>query len=65
MVSGKTGDRRVRIIASVPALASWLDIHPNRNNPNAPLWISLGTRYGKSFLTYSGMKETRAHQKVT
>jgi len=57
MVSGKTGDRRVRIIASVPALASWLNIHPNKNNPNAPLWMSLGTRYGKSILTYSAMKE--------
>jgi integrase len=56
MVSGKTGDRRVRIIASVPALASWLDIHPKKNDPNAPLWISLGTRYGKSILTYSAMR---------
>jgi integrase len=58
MVSGKTGDRRVRIIASVPALASWLDIHPRKNDPNAPLWICLGTKYGKSILTYSAMKET-------
>jgi integrase/recombinase XerD len=34
---GKTGPRRVRIIAAAPALASWLSIHPFRDDPNAPL----------------------------
>jgi len=29
-VNGKTGMRRVRIIFSVPYLASWLDIHPQK-----------------------------------
>ncbi len=43
MVDGKTGPRRVRIIASAPALASWLSIHPLRNDPNAPLWVGIGT----------------------
>jgi integrase/recombinase XerD len=43
IVDGKTGPRRVRVIAATPALASWLSIHPLRSDPNAPLWIGLGT----------------------
>ncbi|MFH1260507.1 MAG: site-specific integrase [Candidatus Micrarchaeota archaeon] len=37
-VSGKTGDRRVRIISSAPTLASWLDIYDKAKDPNATLW---------------------------
>ena len=37
-VTGKTGDRRVRIISSAPALASWVDIYDNAKDPDAPLW---------------------------
>ena len=39
-VVGKMGDRRVRIVASAPSLASWLDIHPKRSDPECPLWLS-------------------------
>ncbi|MCP8309007.1 MAG: tyrosine-type recombinase/integrase [archaeon] len=42
-VDGKTGMRRVRVIASSPALASWINIHPLREDHNTPLWVSLGT----------------------
>ena len=38
MVNGKTGSRRVRIIASVQVLAAWLQEHPDKDNPDAPLW---------------------------
>lgn len=38
-VNGKTGMRRVRVIFSVPYLASWLDIHPQKDNPDAYLWL--------------------------
>jgi len=34
-VYGKTGDRRVRVIASAPALLEWLSHHPGKNNPDA------------------------------
>lgn len=37
-VTGKTGDRRIRIISSAPALASWVDIYDNAKDPEAPLW---------------------------
>ncbi len=41
---GKTaGQRTVRLINSVPLLHNWMSIHPNKDNPNAPLWCSLDT----------------------
>jgi len=40
-VHGKTGSRTVRLITSVPLLARWLEEHPYRNDPNAPLFASL------------------------
>lgn len=43
----KTGERRLRLINSVPYLNSWMELHPDRDNPEAPLWISLSkNRYG-------------------
>ncbi|VVB87296.1 Tyrosine recombinase XerD [uncultured archaeon] len=43
MVDGKTGMRRVRIIFSSPYLATWLDNHPFRDNPEAFVWVGIGT----------------------
>jgi len=37
VVDGKTGQRRERLISSVPFLSQWLNEHPDEN-PNAPLW---------------------------
>lgn len=37
-ISGKTGERRVRLIESVPDLKLWISMHPNKNDPDAPLW---------------------------
>lgn len=49
-VTGKTGDRRVRIISSAPMLASWINIHPKAKEPDAMLWHS---SWGKK---HNGMK---------
>jgi integrase/recombinase XerD len=38
-VSGKTGDRRVRVISSASTLASWINIHPRADDPEAPVWF--------------------------
>ncbi len=35
MVAGKTGMRRVRIIASAPLLTQWLENHPRKEDPSA------------------------------
>ncbi|TBR09357.1 MAG: integrase [Candidatus Nitrosotenuis sp.] len=56
-VDGKTGPRPVRLIRSTPDLASYLDKHPNKDDPDAPLWIMLGnTNYGKP-LTYAAARK--------
>ncbi len=44
IVRGKTGARRIRLISSIPALKEWLNVHPNKNDPNAPLFCSLAKR---------------------
>ncbi len=43
-VNGKTGNRRVLIISSAPALANWLNLHPFKDDPEAPLWVSVGSK---------------------
>lgn len=41
LVSGKTGMRRVRLIWSMPYIAQWLEVHPLREDRDAPLWIKV------------------------
>jgi len=43
-VSGKTGARRVRIIFSSSYIASWLDIHPQKGDNNAFLFVKINGR---------------------
>ncbi|WP_406661876.1 site-specific integrase [Methanolobus sp. ZRKC3] len=38
LVSGKTGMRRVRAVFSVPYLMRWMEVHPDKDNSDAPLW---------------------------
>ena len=38
---GKTGGRPIRIVNSVPYIATWLNIHPRRKEREAPLWVNL------------------------
>jgi len=52
LVNGKTGSRRVRVIASVQVLGQWLQEHPDKDNPNAPLWPSRLGRYEPVPLSY-------------
>lgn len=44
-VAGKTGERRVYVLHSLPYLSKWLDIHPYKNDKNAYLWISEDNRF--------------------
>ena len=55
-VKGKTGMRRVRIIFSVPYLAAWLDVHPQKNDPDAYLWVGLGNRAKREQLQYDAFR---------
>jgi integrase len=38
-LDGKTGRRSVLVVGSAPLLAQWLNSHPFRDNPDAPLWV--------------------------
>jgi len=40
-VCGKTGVKRIPLVASHRLLLDWLMKHPKRHDPDAPLWISL------------------------
>jgi len=54
IVDGKTGPRRVRILSSSPLLATWLSNHPFRENPEAPVWICVGTSDWGKLLHHNG-----------
>ena len=54
-VKGKTGERRVRVVLSSSLLAKWIEIHPDKDNPNAPLLVNLSTNYKNKGITYTGI----------
>lgn len=39
-VDGKTGERIIRLVESVPDLKLWLSMHPKKDDPNAYVWHS-------------------------
>ena len=55
-VDGKTGPRRVRLTVSTSALSLWLSVHPFRTDPNAPLWVGVGTVGRDKPLSYDGAR---------
>ncbi|PTD93804.1 integrase, partial [archaeon SCG-AAA382B04] len=50
MVDGKTGERRIRLVESVPDLKNWLSMHLEKDDTDSWLWTS---RKGGR-LTYDG-----------
>lgn len=46
-VDGKTGMRKLRLIDSLPDVRLWLNQHPLKNNPGAPLFVT-ERRYNKN-----------------
>jgi len=70
VVDGKTGMRRLRLINAVPDLQLWLNQHPNKNNPDAPLFVTsrlYGTEpKGLDIRTVQNMVKTIAeHARIT
>lgn len=45
MLRGKTGERRVRIIAFSKLLQQWLEVHPLRKQNFYPMWVSEATNF--------------------
>lgn len=54
--TGKTGMRRIRLISSVPYLAAWIDNHPFRDDPEAPLWVKIGSTDKDEIIHYSNAR---------
>ncbi len=53
IVSGKTGERPIRLIKSCRYLTSWLESHPLKKDRNASLWVPLQKRpVGKDKIDY-------------
>ncbi|MFA6089607.1 MAG: tyrosine-type recombinase/integrase [Candidatus Woesearchaeota archaeon] len=53
-LDGKTGERRVPIVYSVPYLRQYLEIHPFKNNPDSFLWWTERESYKNHPLKYGG-----------
>ena len=51
-VNGKTGVRRIPLVASYEPLLEWLNKHPKGDDPNAPLWISLSNNSKLERMSY-------------
>jgi integrase len=50
-LDGKMGQRSVTLIPSVPYLQRWLADHPDRDDPDAPLWSALDEPRSVSYET--------------
>lgn len=59
-VDGKTGQRTVTLIPSVPYLQRWLQDHPAGDNPAAPLWSKLHSAEPLSFRMYKKLLDSAA-----
>ena len=59
VVRGKTGMRRVRVIWAVPYLMNWLEQHPLRDDPEAPLWVKIWGGRAEAMNYYAMRKQIR------
>ena len=56
--SGKTGYRQVVVVGESPIyLRQWLDVHPDRNNINAPLFVKVNRKGEPGQLDYNALRQ--------
>lgn len=55
-LDGNTGPRTVRVAYSVPALGTWIEMHPNKNDKDAYVWINIGSRSKGQPMKYSSFQ---------
>jgi integrase len=55
-VSGKTGSRKIRVIASTPYLRTWLNAHPLKDDKDKPLWVKIGVRNRNKAMGYDSFR---------
>lgn len=64
-VDGKQGERTVTLIPSVPYLQAWLERHPARDDPEAPLWSRLTEPEALSYrMTTKMLREPAARAEI-
>ena len=56
-VSGKKGSRRILLVNSTPYLSNWISHCANKNDPEAFLWASIGTKNRDKVLKYNSVRE--------
>jgi site-specific recombinase XerD/predicted Zn-ribbon and HTH transcriptional regulator len=54
-VDGKTGRRSFLLVSCIPYIMRYLNTHPDKNNPDAPVWFS-NHRKGLQTLSYETVK---------
>ncbi len=57
MLNGKTGMRRVPLIDSTPYLAEWINNHPFKDDPEASLWVGIGSVGRDKPLEYASIRK--------
>jgi len=63
VVSGKTGDRRIRLVASAPVLADWINSHPDKDDPESYVWPISSRAVAKIFKSLA--TKARIKKRVT
>ncbi len=56
-VKGKTGSRKIRLLFSTSYLSTWLNMHPLRNDHEAPVWVNIGTTNHNESMNYAGIRK--------
>lgn len=56
-LDGKTGCRRIRLVSATPHLTTWLNNHPDRENPRATLWTNYGPRGYHAPMSYEAIRK--------
>ncbi len=55
--NGKTGMRKIRLISSVPYLTAWIEHHPFRDEPDAPIWLKIGATHKDEIICYNSARK--------
>ncbi len=55
ILDGKTGMRKIRIVACVPHLSLWIENHPFKDDKEAYLWVSINNQNRKTPILYQNV----------
>jgi integrase len=61
-LKGKTGTRRVPIVAAVPYLTLWIDHHPQKSDLDAPLWPKFSDGWPMTYPALAKVLEVAAER---